>query len=234
MNWQNVKLSECDTFFSYDGDKIFGKVFITALKFHAPGFAPVRVKEGWYHINSNGEELYKERYERAFGFYCNRSAIVGDDGWFHINEKGNRFYKENYAWVGNYQEDKCAVRDFHDSYFHIDIFGQRIYAEEYFYAGDFKDGYACVKTKEGWRHINSKGINLNDKTFYDLGIFHKGIATAKNNQGWFHINKVGDPIYANQYYLSIEPFYNGISLVTKMNGSKSLIDESGRLISDIK
>src|SRR4051812_2432337 len=124
MDWQEIKLSECGTFFNYKGNKVFNKSFINALKFHAPGFAPVQDEGGWYHINTKGEELYTQRYERAFGFYYNRAAVISGSGWFHIDDKGNRLSNDTYAWIGNYQEDKCAVRDFNNNYYHIDPFGK--------------------------------------------------------------------------------------------------------------
>ena len=86
MDWQEIKLSECGTFFIYQGNKVFDKTFINALKFHAPGFAPVQDENGWYHIDTKGEELYKQRYERVFGFYYNRAAVINDSVWFHIDE----------------------------------------------------------------------------------------------------------------------------------------------------
>lgn len=233
MNWQEIKLSECGTFFSYKGDKVFNKTFIRALKFHSPGFAPVQDQDGWFHIRNNGEQLYKERFKRAFGFYCNRAAITGEEGWFHIDEKGIRLYTQCYSWVGNYQEDKCVVRDFSNNYYHIDLSGCRIYSDNYFYAGDYKESYSCVKTENGWKHINSNGADLNKERYNDLGVFHKGIATAKNNEGWFHISKDGNSLYDRKYYLFVEPFYNGVSLVTNQDGSKALIDESGKLVATI-
>lgn len=229
MNWQEIKLSECGAFFSYQGDKVFNKTFINALKFHAPGFAPVQEQEGWLHINANGEQLYKERHKRAFGFYCNRAGIVGEEGWFHIDDKGIRLYSECYAWVGNYQEDKCVVRDFSNNYFHINLSGRRIYSEEYFYAGDYKEGCACVKGIDGWKHINSKGEDLNNKRFEDLGVFHKSYATARDKAGWFHIDKKGVDLYPNRF-ASTEPFYNGCSLVEDFNSKKCIISEAGDVV----
>lgn len=230
MNWQDINVSADNTHFLFDGEPIFGKTFIEVLKFHSPGLAPVKDKSGSYHIDSNGNELYHTRYSRTFGFYCNRASIIENNRWFHINEKGTRVYNTAFLWAGNYQENLCTVRDENNKYFHIDLNGNRIYNNKYIYSGDYKDGIACVKLENGlFRHINNKGNFINDKSFIDLGVFHKNFATAKDKNGWFHINKDGHAIYKERY-LTVEPFYNGFSLVTTFENNKIIIDEKGQKI----
>ena len=90
MNWKDIKVSDDATYFLYDGNKIFNKNYIEVLKFHAPGIAPVKDETGAYHIDVNGKELYKQRYSRVFGFYCNRASVINDEDWFHIEEGGER------------------------------------------------------------------------------------------------------------------------------------------------
>lgn len=228
MNWQNIKVSADNTHFLFEGKPIFDKVFNEVLKFHSPGLAPVKDQSGAYHIALNGNELYKDRYSRTFGFYCNRASVIENNHWFHINEKGERIYSNSYLWTGNYQENICTVRSSNNLYFHIDLNGNRIYADNYLYAGDFKDEIACVKLPNGlFKHINQQGNYINDKSFIDLGVFHKNYATAKDQRGWFHIDKQGNELYEERY-LTIEPYYNGFSLVTKFDNKKILIDEKGQ------
>lgn len=230
MNWKEVKVSADNTHFLYEGKILFNRVFIEVLKFHEPGLAPVKDESGWYHIQTDGNALYSKRYDKAFGYYCHRAAVVENHQWFHIDEKGKSIYSERYEWAGNYQENLCTVRDTNHHYFHIDLKGKKVYLQNYLYAGDFKDGYACVKCHDGlFRHINNKGEYLNNKGFLDLGVFHKGFATAKDEKGWFHINKQGNPLYTQRYAL-IEPFYNGFALVTTYDNQKLIINEKGQKI----
>lgn len=228
MNWKDIKVATDNTHFTFDGEPIFNKTFIEVLKFHAPGLAPVLDNSGAYHIDSIGEELYKNRYSRTFGFYCNRATVIEKNRWFHITEKGEKAYSKTFLWTGNYQEDVCTVRDDNNQYFHIDINGIRLYKDNYKYVGDFKDGIACVKLENGlFKHINTQGVFINNNSFLDLGIFHKNFATAKDEKGWFHINKKGEELYSDRYLL-IEPFYNGYALVTKFNSDKVIINEVGQ------
>ncbi len=201
------------------------------LKFHNPGLAPVEDETGWYHIDTTNRAIYPQRYKRTFGYYCGLAAVTDyNSNCFHIDTHGKRIYVENYAFCGNFQEDKCVVRDFENHYFHIDKYGKQIYPENYLYVGDFKDGIACVKQQNGmYRHIDAWGRHLNEKEFIDLGVFHKNFATAKDANGWFHINMKGEELYPERYLL-IEPFYNGYALVTKIEGSKLIINEKGESI----
>lgn len=233
MNWQDLKLAESNTHFTYNGKQVFETKFLEALKFHAPGLAPVKTEMGWCHINTAGQPIYKQRYLRAFGYYCNRASVVDTDGWFHIDDTGKRITPEFFLWTGNFQENLCVVRNHNNKYFHVCLDGKRAYKEEYLYVGDFKDGYACVKILNGWKHINTEGKELNKNIYDDLGVFHKGIATAKDKNGWFHISKNGDSLYTKRY-LFVEPFYNGIALVTNFGGRKELINELGEMILEIE
>ncbi len=206
-----------------------GKKWLKALKFHTEGLAPVCDETGWYHINLQGQPAYDERYDRVFGYYFGRSAVIINNNWYHIDTQGNRVYKQNYAWCGNYQEKLCTVRDFDGNYYHIDLQGNRIYEENYRYAGDFKDGYAAVRLESGfYKHIDKKGKDLNGKLFVDLGVFHKSFATAKDDKGWHHIDLDGNELYPERYAM-IEPFYNGFALVETFDNKKQIIDETGKL-----
>jgi hypothetical protein len=227
MNWQNIKVSADSTHFLLEEKQIFDKHFLEVLKFHAPGLAPVKDQSGAYHITVDGNSLYKDRYNRTFGFYCNRATVTSESRWFHITENGEKAYKNHYAWCGNYQDNLCTVRDANNQYFHIDLNGHKVYAETFTYAGDYKDGIACVKTANGfYKHINAKGESLNKIEFLDLGIFHKNFATAKDIKGWHHIDMLGRELYQERY-TAIEPFYNGFALVTQYDNQKIIIDEKG-------
>jgi hypothetical protein len=230
MEWKQIKVSEDNTHFLFYEKLLFNKRFYEVLKFHEPGIAPVRDEQGAYHIDSNGQPLYAERYARTFGYYCNRAAVIHNDIWFHLNELGNRVYKGTYSWVGNYQETLCTVRNRQNQYFHIDLHGNRVYGDNYLYAGDFKDGIACVKMQNGrFKHIDREGQNINDKEFTSLGVFHKNFAIAKDSIGWYHIDKQGNELYGNRF-TSVEPFYNGFALATQFDDRQIILNEKGSIV----
>lgn len=230
MNWKDIEVSEDNTHFLFQGKPLFTKRFLSVLKFHAPGLAPVQDEKGWFHINENAVPLYNSRFVRAFGYYFNLAAVISNDGWFHLTEKGEPAYKERYEWCGNFQDGLCSVRTMTKEYFHILPWGERAYAESYTYAGDYKDGIACVRNSDGkFKHIDCKGKSINEKVFLDLGVFHKGYATAKDDKGWFHINQRGEPLYDDRY-ASVEPFYNGFALIEGFDSQKKIINEAGVIV----
>ena len=230
MNWEEIKLNRDNTAYIFNGKNIFNRTFLDALEFMPPGVAAVKDETGSYHINTEGEKLYGHRFDRTFGFYFNRAAVVRANEWFHISLAGDRAYRHSYAWTGNFQEQLCTVRDRSNNYFHIDINGNRIYKENYCYAGDYKDGLGCVRVESGlFKHINTEGRDLNGKLFVDLGVFHKNYATARDSIGWFHINKDGEQLYKERFRM-VEPFYNGSAFVETNSKKKIIIDEGGNTI----
>jgi hypothetical protein len=230
MNWQDIKVSSDQTHFLLKGKVIFNRKFEKVMNFHAPGLAPVKDKTGSYHIDVSGNQLYTEKYEQTFGFYCNRAAVMYSGKWFHLDEEGNRVYPDDYAWTGNYQEDLCTVRDLCNHFFHIVKNGKRAYAANYLYCGDYKDGFACVRQSNRlYRHIDIEGRFIYHMEFLDLGVFHKGYATARDGNGWYHITNEGKELYA-QRFKTAEPFYNGFSLVTQFDDSSLIIDETGKKV----
>lgn len=230
MNWKDIQVSENHTFFEFKGTALFDRKFLEVLKFHDPGIAPVKDETGSFHIDDLGHDLYPNRFDRTFGFYNLRAAVIENGCWFHINGKGQSAYSARFAWAGNYQENVCTVRDTNHFYYHIDTYGNKCYDSEFAFVGDFKDGVACVKQKGGfWRHILMDGSFLHSVQYLDLGVFHKGFSIAKDEKGWCHINKSGIPVYT-QRYLSIEPFYNGFALATNFDGLKIILSETGKEI----
>jgi len=224
MNWKEIKLN-LEKEFTLNGEILYERKFEDALKFHEPGLAPVKDGTGWFHITAEGGDLYSKKYIRAFGYYNHRAAVEDQGGCFHIDEQGKELYTERYNWCGNFQEEVCTVRKKDGHYQYIDLKGQKMFGTGFLFAGDFKDGFGCIKTTEGWTHINKDGKYLHNQYFKGLGTFHKGFATAMDAKGWFHIDLNGRELYRERYDL-IEPFYNGTALAFK-NGIAHLVNESG-------
>lgn len=228
MKYNEILVSDDATHFLLHGELLFGRKFRKVLKFHAEGLAPVCDETGWYHIELRGLPAYNQRYQLAFGFYFGCAAVAGDAGWFHINTDGMPCYSERYSWCGNFQEERCSVRNKANRYLHINMKGQPAYDAQYLYAGDYREGFAVVKLCDTGRfiHIDKQGNPLNNKTFMNLGVFHKSIASACDENGWYHIDKQGNELYSARYR-SVEPFYNGTALVQDFPGNLLLIAPDG-------
>jgi len=225
--WSDVTVSKDGTHHVRGAMPIYSNRFHEVLKFHAPGYAPARDATGAFHIAITGAEAYLSRFVRTFGFYDNLAAVIGDDGWFHISPRGTPLYSKRFAWCGNYQEHRCAVRQFDGRYRHIDEEGHPVYKCTWNYTGDFKDGSAVVQREDGRStHIDTMGRLIHGAWFVDLDIFHKRFARARDDDGWFHIIESGLPAYTARFSM-VEPFYNGFARCETRSGKRVIIDEFG-------
>ncbi len=233
-NWRDYRISADGTHHVCDGRPAYAARFQEVLKFHAPGLAPVLDDSGAYHINPEGLPAYDARHVRAFGFYEGRAAVHSADGWCHLLPDGSPLYPERYAWCGNFQESRCPVRLSDGRYFHIGGDGTPAYSELHRYAGDFKDGYAVVQRGDGRHsHIDQSGVLLHGRWFLDLDVFHKDFARARDEQGWHHVDMHGQSLYRNRYR-NVEPFYNGQARVEGIDGSLSVIGETGETLVELR
>jgi len=211
-----------------DAVAIYGARFEAVLPFHPPGLAPVSDGENWYYILPDGTSAFPHVFTQAFGFYCGFATVEKNGNWFHIKSDGTRAYNMNWAWCGNFQQNRCSVRDENGYYHHIRTNGNFLNSVANTYAGDFREGVAVVRDLDGYcRHIDLEGEYINSQRFYDLDVYHKGFAKARDSQGWHHINKNGEDISRGKRYSSIEPFYNGQALVKRWNNEIYVIDELG-------
>lgn len=225
--WREYRISEDASHHLYKDRPAYAARFREVAKFHAPGLAPVRDATGAYHVTPDGRPAYHSRFVRAFGFYAGRAAVHSKVGWFHILPDGTPLYQERYAWCGNFQEERCTVRQLTGGYSHISSDGTPAYEERYRYAGDFKDGYAVVQGEDGKHtHIDASGNQIHGRWFQDLDVFHKRYARACDWNGWHHVRLSGQPLYKRRFK-NVEPFYNGQARVEAFDGSLSIIDEAG-------
>ena len=218
-----------------EGLAIYHERYEAVLPFYPPGLAPVSDGEKWFFILPNGSRAFDLLFDRAFGFYCGLAAVVDDGSWYHIRTDGTRAYQGNWSWCGNFQQNRCTVRDEEGSYQHIREDGVPLTSGPNAYAGDFREGAAVVRGFDGYcRHIDLEGMPLHNRKFLDLDVYHKGFARARDSQGWHHIDMKGEDISEDRRYSSIEPFYNGQALVRKLDGEIFVIDESGEELAFIQ
>ena len=231
--WKLTVTSPCETHHLADNKPLYSSRFESVLKFHEPGYAPVKDSTGSYHIDILGNPLYAYRYIRTFGFYEGYAAVESVTGWFHISPNGYPAYEEKYAWCGNFQEGLSVVRDKTGNYFHINFDGKRPYKQSYSYVGDFKDGIAVVYRENGQgTHIDHQGNFIHSIWYSQLDIFHKGFARARDERGWFHVRKDGSSAYS-QRFANLEPFYNGQAHAVDFGGNYLIIDEQGHTINEL-
>lgn len=228
-----IEISFDETHHLYQGKRLYQKTFNKIMSFHPPGLAAVEDSSGAYHIDYEGEPVYEHNFRKTFGYYEGLAAVEDESGWYHIDTVGNPVYKNRFKWVGNYQEERCPIRNSEGLYFHINKMGEPVYATKFRYVGDFKYGIAVVYTFGGFaRHIDKNGKFIHNEKFLELGVYHKGFAIARDEHGYFHVAKRGNQLYAERY-ADVEPFYNGLALIRTKEGELQIIDETGNVINKV-
>lgn len=228
--WERVEVAPCGTHHLRNGEPLYAARFDEVLAFHAPGLAAVRRGEAAWHMDLEGRAAYARRFGQTFGFYEDRAAVVSGDGWHHVLPTGVDLYRERYVWCGNYQGERCPVRDRAGWYRHLDRHGHPAYGESWRYAGDFRAGAAVVQGDDGCStHIGPGGELLHGRWFLDLDVFHKGFARARDDRGWMHVDRSGRPIYSRRFAM-VEPFYNGQARVERIEGGLEVIAPDGRTL----
>lgn len=215
--------------------------FKQVLPFHDPGLAPVvDDKDKAYHIHFNGKPAYSQTYARTFGYYQNLATVIQDKDnscWFHIDPVGKKVYQGSWTWTGNFQNGLCTVRDPNGMYFHIDSTGIKRTGGPFTYAGDFREGLAVVRSPiDGLcRHIEENGRIPSTKGYLDLDVFHKSFARARDEEGWFYIHRSNwDDVCKGVRFAMIEPFYNGQALCTRLDGTRCVISEEGKVMVELQ
>ena len=225
MNYTEIKLNNTDTGFIYNNKPIF-KEFKRAMSFHKEGLAAVYDETGAFHINTDGEAIYNQRYIETFGYYDNIATVRDNIGYFHIDCNGKEINSQKYIWSGNFQEERCVVQTI-NGFNHINTKGKIISTEYFKYCGDFRYGIAVVHSFEGKAfHIDLDGNRINDKSFIDADVYHKGFAVVADKQGYFHVDKKGNAIYTYRFKKA-EVFYNGWAYCEDFEGNKVRINENG-------
>ena len=225
LNLKDIRISRAHDYHILEGKSLYPQRFQKVLNFHPPGLAPVKDISGSYHIDTKGDAAYADRYKNTFGFYEGVATVTTESGWCHITPEGIPIYQHRYEWCGNFQEQRCCVRNQKGNYFHILSNGAPLYSDSYLYAGDYKDGIAVVCRSDGKSsHIDLEGTIVHNNWYEQLDIFHKGFARAKDEKGWFHVNLDGKPAY-DERFKSLETFYNGQGHAETLKGDLVVINE---------
>jgi hypothetical protein len=234
MSWAQATISADGTHHVIDGVPAYVARFLSVQKFHDPGLAPAVDVSGAFHINALGHPVYLNRFRQTWGFYESFAAAEDARGWCHIRPDGTPLTDRRFAWCGNFQEERCAVRNLDGSYCHLTPEGTPAYAERYLYAGDFRDGAAVVRCVERGlcTHITPDGRQLHGQWFVDLDVYHKGFARARDSRGWFHVNVHGRALSEHRY-AEVEPFYNGQSRILTHDGMYCIINHSGEVLARV-
>ena len=176
FKWKESVVSKDRRYHTVIGKPLYKERFDEVMSFHEPGLAPAKKGNQWFHICQDGIRSYRASFDRAWGFYFGLAAVNKDGTFYHITPDGRPMYELKFSWVGNFQENVCAVRDLEGRYFHIKPDGTRLYTKNYRYVGDFKEGFAAVFDKDGHSfHIDREGESARQNQSSQIAILRRPI-----------------------------------------------------------
>lgn len=158
-------------------------------------------------------------------------GYIDENGHFAINPIYNFAYDFNNKGIaivanGKSQYDKCTV-------WFINKKNQAISGPFISVIPQFSEGYAVLNSNNGNVVVNDTG-KVVLKTSYNLGEYGDGLVIFSQNTGkkklYGYMNLSGKIIIPAKYTYA-SPFSNGQGKVELANGSYSIIDKKGRIIS---
>lgn len=136
------------------------------------------------------------------------------------DSNGNVVINPQFVETQVFSEGLAAVRRGQDGYWgYVNETGEMVIRDDtnYLEARSFSDGYAAIRTNDGWGFIDTDGIVQVFCQYEEVGDFSEGVAAVKiQGKEWCYINKKGkrltDPIYVEAH-----PFKCGLARVRQHN-----------------
>ena len=148
------------------------------------GRAAVHAKEGWFHILSNGNPLYKDRYAWCGNFQENRCTVrLFSCDYFHISGDGSPAYEERYRYAGDFKDGYAVIQHEDGRHTHIDVSGNLLHGRWFRDLDVFHKRYARACDSNGWHHVDMRGESLYSKRFKNVEPFYNGQARVKGFDG---------------------------------------------------
>lgn len=127
------------------------------------GIAMVKNGSEMFHIQENGEPLYKEKYKLIRDFKNGVGQVSLDRSkLFLIDQNGEKITEEWFHDVKPFDEEGIAIAKKQGKKFHIDKQGRRLYEQEFSDVSAFYDGVASVWIHDRMIYINMNGEEVDE------------------------------------------------------------------------
>gem|GEM_PF-2104358 len=216
------------------------------------GFARANDGKGWFHIDTNGNPLYTERYEDVGNFSDGRarikpinpepSAFLSRERSVIIDKSGQVMpFSKKFDFISDYSDGRAfALENYKNGQVLIDTEGNIVIPTRFISAQLFKEGFAVVSDETGYYHIKKDGSPAYAERYGDAKDFDNGIAlvyTSGKNQtkGYLQIDTLGRPTAQQSTSLqnirSLNDFSEGLAFATEKDKDYfSLVDTQGNTI----
>jgi hypothetical protein len=166
-------------------------------------FAPVRKKDLWGFVDTEGNYIVKPRYEKVDRFMNGLAPVKRDGRCGYVNILGEEVVPLNFDACKLFADKMALVRT-DDKMYYLDVEAGLVIGQDQPYAIRyyFSEGLARVSMGERFGFINKGGEIVIECRYEDAKDFSKGLAAVKANGLWGFIDRTGT--------LIIQPQYDGI------------------------
>lgn len=200
------------------------------------GIAIVSKNESYGVIDEFGTTYIPLMYDEINKLDSSHFAVRVDDNWGVLNLQKDTILPFIYSYVGNVNSNIFMVeKDFKFNFWNRE--SNKIVSEvwfenypEYKELGKFNDGYAKIKTDDGYNFIDYEGKPLFTKSYSNLGEYNKNIAFEIDGK-WGFINTLG-LVTVQPIYDKTQSFSNGGGIV-ELLPLKGVVNQNGNLLLEV-
>lgn len=204
------------------------KLMVQSVSEFREGYAVV---QGWdnkyWHINTQGNYLYTQKYDEVRGFSCGLAPVLDGAGeWYHIRPDGTELVSgKRYDAVGEFSEGYAWVKE--NGRFHfITTDGTRVDDEEYEDVSNCDNGEYSGKKGDTWFTVK---VGEEKDPFY-VSLFPEKVTDLSHSNKSFFLGFDGKRINNEEYDFATN-FYEGVAVVGQQ-GVYRIIGIDGKPIND--
>jgi len=159
------------------------------------GMIPVKIKEKWGYMNSEGKVSISAKYDEVKGFGSGHAAVVSNGKFLIVNTSGEEIAIESpgVLEVKEFSENLAPFRASDKKFGYLDVNGKVSIKPQFESAGYFKNGIAWAKVDGKVGYIDPSGEWIIKPQFTSGGNFdaESGLARVKTGSEWGYVNKEG-------------------------------------------
>jgi hypothetical protein len=191
------------------------EIFGFGIKGFQDGFAPVKPKDKWGFLNTEGKLSIPDNYDKVTQFNSGFASVQKEGKFIVLDKSGTEFIVDiaGIKDLNEFSEGFATFRTADDLVGYVDGSGKAVIDAKFKAAGDFHGGLAWAKTTdEKVGFIDTKGEWVITPQF-EVGKHYdpvSGLARVKNGERWGYVNKSGEVFFMTDTDL-YEDFMEGLA-----------------------
>lgn len=166
-----------------DGSAAYARRFSRTFGYYE-GAAAVVSDDRWHHIDTEGRDLYPQRYDWCGNFQHGRCTVRQLDGRYsHIDANGSDAYEARWRYAGDFRDGVAVVQRDDGRSTHIDPDGNFLHGRWFLDLDVFHKGFARARDEGGWMHVDRQGEPIYRSRYANVEPFYNGQARVERDDG---------------------------------------------------